>query len=313
VGATTADGGFVYVRPGSEPRVGLVPASTARGILLRESFDWRDLRFLPFPETRARRVVLYSRGRLRVDMARTETGWQVLFPRPGPASDREVGEYLKSISHMHIRAFPPAAPNRLEEAGLRPPRAAARVELTDGSVVSCEIGNPWRGAEDLLLGRRGDRPEIVGVSPKYLPVLEQDADAFREPLAVTFGLKDADSVEVVWGKAGRVIPRPLEAGDGVRDLLGAWLLLEAEAFGPGEPETSLPRGAPVDRLVWYAAGDTLAVEDVGRPDGERLPLRVTAGERARPYEVLFLPRGRGEDILRRLVEALSGSAVKRSE
>jgi hypothetical protein len=298
VGGFTPNGAYDYVRPGSAPEVGLLESRISKSYFLKETREIRETRLLPFSETRVRRFELLGAGDAVRAAAETDgTGrWKVTEPYPGPGDAEEIGEYLKALNHMHIRDFVPGGRARWGETGLENPGLGVRVVLDDGSRLGAYTGAP--GPFGDVYARGASDPQVFLVPDRYPSVLERSADAFRRAAAVTFGLAQADSVRVTQGTASVVVdlppPGPAQSPPPVRDVLGNWLLLRADAFAPARPgELRRMRLAPpAGRLVWWGGGDTLAVVDVGAAGEEHLPVRVAGGRQARKEEILLFPSRR---------------------
>lgn len=309
IGSFTFDDAFAYVRNGSRPEVGLVPARTCRAFLLKRTEEIRDTQLLPFLTSHVTRLVTLGRSAdttlvLERDPDRS---WRVSHPYPGPAAGKKVGEYLESLSHMHVDAFLTEGEGSIQPYGLQRPQAGVRVLLEDGRILGMDLGDPVPGL-DLLYARTLARPHVFGVSRKYLPVLEWDPDRLRRSAVLEFGLKDATSVTVrdAGRSGGLVLADSLSRN--VVDVLGNWLLLEARRFEPAAParlaEAGFAGPPGSGRSLTWARGDTVLAEvRLGRPSNADTPLFVPLGRSARPAEILHAPRDTVEPLFRALAEA----------
>ena len=308
IGGFTFDDVYTYVRNGSRPDVGLVATRTVRAFLLKRTEEIRDTQLLPFLENRVVRLATVGQGAdtILVVERQPDRSWRLSHPYPGPGDGKKIGEYLESLSHMHVDAFLREGEGPLDPYGLGRPKAGVRVLLDDGRTLGMDLGDPVPG-RDLLYAHTLARPHVFGVSQKYLPVLEWNPDRLRRPAVVDFGLRDVTKVTV--GESGRFkslsladsLPRP------VVDVLGNWLLLEARRFEPASPvglrEGFGDMGASMRTLTW-SHGDTLLAEvRLGRPSDRDTPLFVPLGKSARPAEILYAPRDMVEPLFRALAEA----------
>jgi hypothetical protein len=211
---------------------------------------------------------------------------------------------------MHIQEFVREGDGPLGAYGLENPVAEARVVTQGNQEFGLRLGTPIPGTDRLHAVTRA-RPHVLGVSVKYLPVLEWSADAFRRTAPVTFGLDHVDSLGIRGPNGRRFLKVESEAAsnesDILREVLGNWIMLRAERFEPATSAVLRQRGlsAPRWTMTWLGSGDTLAVIDVGRAEGETFPLRVSGGRQARPDEVLLLPEDQTTPLwmyLQRMVE-----------
>jgi len=308
IGAFTFDDQYDYVRAGSRPEVGLLSARLYRGFLLKSTGEIRDTRLLPFAESRAVGFrLLGEQGEVHAELARDSSGvWALVRPYPGPASIKKVGEYLESLSHMHLRTFVREGNGPLEPYGLDRPKAGVRIRLEGGGNLGLSLGDPVAGT-DLIYAATLARPHIFGVSEKYLQALQRDADAFRRPAVVGFGLAQVTRVTVSGGGLSWNIDlraRSDSLSRELRDVLGNWVFLEARRFEEATPGALRAAGllAPARSLLWWAGSDTLARVDLGRPVAGDTPLRVGGGLEARPGEVLYAKSETVEPLYRYLEE-----------
>jgi uncharacterized protein DUF4340 len=293
IGAFTFDDAYQYIRNGSRDEVGLLPARTARGFLLKGTNELRDTELLPFLENRvARFSTLDASGDTLITLERQKPGgWRILRPYPGPAQDAKVREYLESLSHMHVDTFVNEGEGALEAFGLVRPRAGARVRLEDGSVLGLDLGGSIPNT-DLTYAHTLARPHVFGVSDKYLPVLLWSADRLRRTSVLPFGMKDATAVSLEDGGRTWTFAIGDSLSREVKDLLGNWILIEAHRFAPAT--SALLKVNGLDRssraLSWRKGETLLARIELGREAGGDVPLYVSKGEVARPAEILFVPR-----------------------
>jgi hypothetical protein len=209
---------------------------------------------------------------------------------------------------MHVGTFVREVEGPLDAYGLVRPRAGVRVRLQDGSLLGLDLGTPVPKS-DLIYARTLARPEVLGVSDKYLPVLEWSADRLRRPAVLDFGMKDASRVTLL--DAGRTVSFAVNdsLSREVKDLLGNWILIEAHRF---EPATGANlRAAGFDRaprsMVWRSGERVLARVEVGPETGDDVPLYVPDGEAARPAEILFARRDAVLPIFNALEQHAAGS------
>jgi len=310
IGSFTFDDKYEYVRNGSRPEVGLLPARTSRGFLLKGTTELRDNEILPFLENR---VVSFStldaQGDTVLTLERARPGtWRILRPFPGPAQDAKVREYLESLSHMHVGVFVREEEGPLDAYGLVRPRAGVRVRLEDGNLLGLDLGTPVPKS-DLLYARTLARPQVLGVSGKYLPVLEWSADRLRRTAVLDFGMKDASRVTLL--DAGRTVSFAVNdsLSREVKDLLGNWILIEAHRFQPATAANL--RAAGLDRaprsMVWLRGERVLARVEIGSEAGEDVALYLPEGEAARPAEILFARRYAVLPIFNALEQHATGS------
>lgn len=282
VGGFSMGGTQDYVRAGGSDRVGQVSSTIPRSYLLKTPDELRDPRALPFHERRALELTLFGAGGgTTVRVLRGDDGhWQVLEPFAGPGGGRRILDYLRSVSHMHVERFLRESVPDWGPYGLERPRASIRVIADDGRTLQLSLGDPVPDT-DLLHARVRDRPQLMAVSNKYLPVLQRGHAAFRDPVVLPFGLADVDTVHVRWGPRSRTFAVGAESTDppGFRDALGAWILAEPVDFEPGDTPFRT-RG----EIVWQRAGEPLAVLELGPASGGRIPARVVRGSRNRPGE-----------------------------
>jgi hypothetical protein len=295
IGGFTPDAAFGYVRPGSRDEVGLLEDRILDPYLLKETIELRDTRLIPFPESRAVAVRLLGPAEeVRLDLRREENGeWVFVRPFPGPADGEKMREYLKSISHMHIREFVPNRGPDLARYGLDRPRAAIRVLVAPGETVGFDMGEDVPGT-DQIYAKSLSRPEIVEVSDKYLPILLSDGVRLRAGNPIPFGLSVVDEVEI-HGKAGwgsvPVSPPEGTVPGRTRTILGRWVTLEARTVEEATPASMRARGLrpPAGELLWTSGPDTLARLEVGKKKGDLRALHVGSGVWARPHEIFLVP------------------------
>ena len=81
-------------------------------------------------------------------------------------------------------------------------------------------------------------------------------------------------------------------------VLGRWILLRADDYEAATPSLLRRWGLapPRGTLVWMGEGDTLAVMDIGEPEGNQLPIRVSGGRDSRIDEILLMPEGRATPL-----------------
>ncbi|HET9234232.1 MAG TPA: DUF4340 domain-containing protein [Candidatus Eisenbacteria bacterium] len=312
IGNFTFDEAYAYVRNGSRPEVGLVAARTCRAFLLKRTEEIRDTQLLPFLESRVTRFATLGRSAdtTMVLERQPDRSWRLSRPYPGPGAAKKVGEYLESLSHMHVDAFLMEGEAPSKPSVLQRPQAGVRILLEDGRTLGMDLGDAVPGM-DLLYARTLARPHVFGVSKKYLPVLEWNPDRLRRPAVVDFGLKDVTTVTI--GEGGR--SRGLALADSlprdVMDVLGNWLLLEARRFEPAaRPQLSEAgftgsegSGDPMRTLTWSRGDTVLAEVRLGRPSDDDTPIFVPLGRSARPAEILYAPRDRVEPLFRALALA----------
>ncbi len=299
VGAFTLNGNYDYVRRGTSRTVGLLDARVTRGYLSLSTPEIRFSILLPFEETRADTLeLLDAAGRSRIAVVRRpDASWWVERPYPGPADAHRTVEYLQGLNHMHIERFVREKAGPLAPYGLAHPRAGVRVVTSRGDTLLAQVGDPLPGSEGLVYAVTRDRPQLLGVSGKYVPVLETGDDLFRERSPFPFGLASVDSVVIRAGGRSRTLAlsdtarRPSRE---IRDVLGNWVGLAADRFAEAGPESLARAGlvGPVGSLVWYGKGDTLAVEEVGPARGDHRAIRLPGGRFARRPEILYVPERR---------------------
>jgi len=310
IGSFTFDDKYEYVRNGSGAEVGLLPARTTRGFLLKGTTELRDNELLPFLESRVTTFsTLGETGDSLVTLVRQKPGgWRILRPYPGPALEAKVREYLESLSHMHVGMFVREGEGPVDEYGLVRPQAGVRVRLEDGSRLGFDLGAAVPHT-DLQYARTLARPHVFGVSDKYLPVLEWSADRFRRTAVLDFGLKDATAVTIE--DAGRTWTFTISDSSSreVKDLLGNWILIQAHRFEPATPGQL--RNAGFDRssraMVWRKGSTLLARVELGRETGEDVALYVPEGHVARPTEILYSHRDSVLPLFNALEQHAAGS------
>lgn len=291
LGGFSPDGRFAYVRAGSRDEVALVEDRTLETYFLKRTLELRDTRLLPFPESRAMRLRLLGPGdEVRMDAVRGDLGWVFQVPYSGPADDEKMGEYLKSIGHMHIQGFPPEVDER--QAGLEAPRAGIRIDLDTGATAGFDLGGEVPGT-DGIYARRLSRTEIVEVSDRYLSILRFDSNRLRPLHPVPFGLAVVGEVTVeTAGRSWTVGVASPSPGEGAaRAVLGRWVTLEAKEVEQATPARLRDRGLrpPLGRLVWTSGSDTLAVVEVGRKTGDLRGLYVPEGAWGLPHQLFLAP------------------------
>ena len=310
IGSFTFDDRYEYVRNGSRAEVGLLPARTTRGFLLKGTTELRDTELLPFLESRATALsTLGETGDTLVTLERRQPGsWRILRPYPGPTLEAKVREYLESLSHMHVGMFVREGEGPLDAYGLVRPRAGVRVRLEDRSLLGLDLGAAVPNT-DLRYARTLARPHVFGVSDKYLPVLEWSADHFRRTAVLDFGLKDATAVTIE--DAGRTWTFTVSDSTSreVKDLLGNWILIEAHRFEPATPLNL--REAGIDRssraMAWRNGDTLLARIELGAEAGDDVALYVPDGNTARPTEILYSKRDSVLPIFNALEQHAAGS------
>jgi len=293
IGGFTPDGHFGYVRPDSRDVVGLMDERELEPYFLKTTLELRDTRLIPFAESRAVAVrLLGPGGRVRVELEKREDGtWAFDLPYPGPVDGEKMREYLKSISHMHIRDFLPEGEEGRVQAGLDTPRAGIRVLVAPGETRGFDVGNEVPGSDEVY-ARTLSRPEIVRVSDRYLALLRSDATNLRSMHPIPFGLAVVGEVTIRGGGRERTVP----VGPGAADrqamgVLGRWVTLEAKTVDRATPQALRAGGLspPAGELVWTSGPDTLARLEVGRGMGDLRSLYVEGGDWARPDEILRVP------------------------
>ncbi len=294
VGAFTPSGDFDYVRVGSGMEVALLESRQTRTYLLKSTLELRDTVLLPFPDFRAVNVRwIGSGGAVRAEVSRDSDGaWRVIRPFPGPADPQKLREYLLSLNHMHIEHFGPERGWQPAAYGLASPVTAVVVATSDGDTIGAALGNPVPGDSNLCYAYSSGRTHLLEVPMKYREVLLGSVDPLRERAPFGFGLDRVDSVHVE--HAGDSVTIALADGApatrGAREALGNWVRLRAERFEPADAG-ALDRWGLLrveGRLVWFGAGDTLAIVDVGGEEAGWRAIRVSGGRAARPGEILLL-------------------------
>jgi hypothetical protein len=312
IGSFTFDDKYEYVRNGSHPEVGLLTVHTTRGFLLKGTTELRDTELLPFLESRVSSFsTLGETGDTVVTLERKAPGgWRILRPYPGPTAEPKVREYLESLSHMHVGSFiREGEGGPLEAYGLVRPRAGVRVRLEGGNLLGLDLGIAIPNT-DLLYARTLARPQVFGVSDKYLPVLEWSADRFRRTAVVDFGLNDATGVTIEDAGWTGTFTISDSSSREVKDLLGNWILIEAHRFAPATPaalrEAGFERSARA--MIWRKGDTVLARIELGEETGEEVALYVPEGKAARPTEILFSPRDAVVPIFNALKQHTAGSS-----
>ena len=310
IGSFTFDDTYEYVRNGSQAEVGLVSAHTTRGFLLKGTTELRDTELLPFLENRVTTFsTLGETGDTLLTLQHQKPGgWRILRPYPGPGQDAKVREYLESLSHMHVGMFVREGDGPLDGYGLVRPRAGVRVRLEDGSLLGLDLGTPVPNT-DLRYARTLVRPHVFGVSEKYLPVLEWNADRLRRTAVLDFGLKDATGVTIE--DAGRTWTFTVSDSTSreVKDLLGNCILIEAHRFEPATPLRLRQAGfkGPSRVMVWRKGETLLARIELGVETGDEVALYVPDGTAARPTEILYSHRDSVLPIFNALEQHAAGT------
>jgi hypothetical protein len=309
IGTVTFDEKYEYVRNGSQAEVGLLPTRTARGFLLKGTTDLRDTELLAFLENHVTSFsTLDEGGDTLVTLERRERTWRVVRPYPGPGEDAKVREYLESLSHMHVGTFVQEGQGPLDAYGLVRPRAGVRVRLEDGSLLGLDLGNAVPNT-DLLFAHTLARSEVFGVSEKYLPVLQWSADRLRRTALMDFGLKDATTVILEDGGRSFTFPLTDSLSREAKDLLGNWILIQAERFEPATAGNLREAGFDQTRraMVWKRGETLLGRVRLGMDSGGDTPLFVAEGEAARPTEILFAHRDNVVPIFNALEQHAAGT------
>jgi len=302
VGGFAMGGSYDYLRVGSRSEVGMIRSRITRSYFLKSTLDIRETRLLPFYEPGVVGLELLGpEGDVLVELRGTRNSWRVVRPFPGPGDPGKIGEYLKSLNHMHIEVFAREGDGPLEPYGLDHPVASARIVLGDGQIFGLGLGT-FIPDTDLMHAVTRSQPHVLGVSRKYLAALERPASAFRRAAPVSFGPDHVDSVHVVGGRGERTF-RPGREGDPdlartLDQVLGKWILLRADDYEPATPSLLRRWGLapPRGTLVWMGEADTLAVVDIGEPDGNRFPIRISGGRDSRIDEILLVSEGRATPL-----------------
>jgi hypothetical protein len=297
IGAFTPNDLYDYVRIDSRDEVAVYDARLARTFLLKRTMDLRDTRLMPFQESRCVVFQLLDGASRepRLELTRGSDGaWSVTLPWPGPADPRPVHNFVESVAHTHVHRFITEGDVDPARFGLDRPRSGARAITDAGDTLEVWLGGPVPDDEKYVYAMTNRESHVLGVSKKYVSVLDTPGTTFYLPVQFRFGLADVDSVVVSSPRSGRSdlglrgLPRE------VRDVLGNWVGMEATAFARATPagldrfELAPPRRGS---LGWYGNGRLLARVDVGGVEEGRLALRVAAGLYAREGEILLVPEG----------------------
>ena len=294
VGAFTPSGEFDYVRHGSGAEVALLESRQTRTYLLKSTLDLRDRVLLPFADFRAVNVRwMGPGGTVRAEAARDADGaWRVRRPFPGPVDPERFREYLLSLNHMHIDRFGPEREWLPAAYGLASSAVAVTVVTADGDTIRAALGDHVPGDSTLCYAFSSVRTQLLEVPMKYRNVLLGSVDPLRERAPFGFGLDRVDSVGVQYGSNSvTIVPTDAaSANRGAREAITNWVRLRAERFEAADTSALGHRGLSraEGHLVWFGAGDTLAVVDVGGEVEGWRALRVSGGRAARPGEILLL-------------------------
>ena len=309
IGTVTFDERYTYVRNGSQAEVGLLPTRTARGFLLKGTTELRDTELLPFLEHHVTSFsTLDAQGDSLVTLERQQRSWRVVRPYAGPAEEAKVREYLESLSHMHVGVFVGEGEGLLDAYGFVRPRAGVRVRLEDGRLLGLDLGNAIPNT-DLVYAHTLARPQVFGVSDKYLPVLQWSADRLRRTAVMDFGMKDATTVILEDGGRSFTFLLSDSLSREVKDLLGNWILLQAERFEPATGENLRQAGFDETRraLAWKRGETLLGRVKLGVDAAGETPLFVDEGEAARPTEILFAKHDNVVPIFNALEQHAAGT------
>lgn len=310
VGGLTPNAAYTYVRSGSERKAGLLSDRTARGYLLKSTPELRDSRLLPANENRVTRILLLADGRDHVELQKGEQGaWRVVKPYPGRADPGKTREYLASLVHMTVQEFIGEEGAGEAAYGLKTPRAGVVVETEAGETLGYSIGNAVP-EKDLFYAAIHGRPNLFGVSARYLYALQWPDIAFRQTAPISFGLAQVSTVTVRSGSESRefrLSPPDSTLEPETLDVLGSWVLMRAEGFAEATARALHAYGldAPAGELVWKQGADTLAVVQVAGDDNGMMPMRVAGGREARPEEILLVPTVKARPLWVYLAHRLS--------
>ncbi len=251
IGTETPVGSNSYASVEGDDRVYTV-VSYQLSSFKRELEDLRDKRILDFDQDAVRRIAVSWPG-ARIDVERSDAGWQMVEPVRVPADQDTVEALLSSLSFLRAVAFVDK-PGSEEEMGFAPPQFAVELDLSDAAegsdpkIARFEVGGVDEGGSQRFA--RGAEESLYLISGQSFDDFSRRVVEYRDRRLAAFAAGDARRVEMRFHSAsGEAIAVSATRED------GGWVS-NAEPIQPEQLD------ALVDVLSSLRADDIIA-EDLG--------------------------------------------------
>jgi len=311
-GEKTPDGGGVYAKIPSSPRVYVVAAWT-EGSFDKKPFDLRDRDLLKVKRDDARTLAVTG-PEGSYALARSEAGeWAFTEPLATRAGRWSLDAVLGTLESLRMESVVAEEAKDLRVFGLDRPTRTLHLVLKDGTARTLEIGGPAGGKDGKKHYAREKGSSLVAVIPGTLVTdLAKGMGELRAKRLLEVATYETDSFEVAAGGAKKTFAKSTakdkdgfdktqwkrtapEAKDletsAVEDALFKLGGVEVQEFvdKPKEP-SAYGLDAPALRIAIKAKGESWA--ELGRKDG------AVYARRSNDQAVLKLDPAKAEELIK---------------
>jgi uncharacterized protein DUF4340 len=204
VGDKTPDGGALYARMPSRPRVFTV-ASHVEGSLEKKPFDLRDRDVLHVKRDAVRAIEISGPEGHHV-LSRSEGGdWAFTQPVATQAGRWAVDALLGSLESLRMDSVAEEDPKDLGAFGLDKPARTVTVGLSDGTRKTLSVGT--QTAEKNYPVRVSDRPMVAIIPPALVDELAKGSSELRAKRLLEVATYDVSGFDVDLAGARRTYAR----------------------------------------------------------------------------------------------------------
>ncbi len=189
LGDDTPNGSAVYAMLAGNPRVYTI-ASYLRTSIAKNLNDFRDKRLLPVSAEQVSRLEIVRKDQ-SIEFGRTQSGWQILQPKPMRADGNQVGDLVQKLTDA-----------RMDLNGSDPKKSASA--FAAGTPVATAKITDSTGAQELQIKKNKDAyyakstavEGIYKVNADLAQALEKSVDDFRNKKLFDFGFTDPTKLEI---------------------------------------------------------------------------------------------------------------------
>jgi uncharacterized protein DUF4340 len=204
VGDKTPDGGALYARVPSRPRVFTI-AAHVEGSLEKKPFDLRDRDVLHVKRDAVRSIEMTGPEGTHV-LSRVEGGdWAFTQPVATQAGRWAVDALLGSLESLRMDSVADEDPKDLKTYGLDKPARTVMLGLSDGTRKTLSIGSPT--AEKKYPVRVSDRPMVALIPPALVDELAKGTSELRAKRLLEVATYDVSGFDVEMGGTKRTYAR----------------------------------------------------------------------------------------------------------